>query len=99
MEGKIWCLDKYNFVIENQVEQVFTCRDSLLGEPMFKVEYDDIKKEMQKENGTKAERKTQRSTSRKLFNKAHRGTEALVEIQFFDFLFYFLIFSDFVSLK
>jgi hypothetical protein len=92
MEGKIWCLDKYNFVIENQFEQVFTCRDSLLGEPMFKVEYDDTKKEMQKENGTKAERKTQRSTSRKLFNEAHRGAEAIVEIQFLDFLFYFLIF-------
>jgi hypothetical protein len=38
-EGKIWCLDKCNFIIENQVEQVFTSRDSLLGEPMFKVEY------------------------------------------------------------
>jgi hypothetical protein len=55
---------------------------------------------MQKENETKVERKTQRSTSRKLFNEAHLGDEALVEIQFFDFLFYFLLyFSDFVSLK
>jgi hypothetical protein len=44
LEGKIWCLDKCNFVIENQVEQVFTCRDSLLGEPMFKVEYVDTKR-------------------------------------------------------
>jgi hypothetical protein len=44
MEGKIWCLDKCNFVIENQVEQVFTSRDSLLGEPMFKVEYDETKR-------------------------------------------------------
>jgi hypothetical protein len=44
LEGKIWCLDKCNFVIENQVEQVFTSRDSLLGEPMFKVEYDDTKR-------------------------------------------------------
>jgi hypothetical protein len=44
LEGKIWCLDKCNFVIENQVEQVFTCRDLLLGEPMFKVEYDDTKR-------------------------------------------------------
>jgi hypothetical protein len=52
----------------------------LLGEPMFKVEYDDTKKETQKENKTKAERKTQRSTSGKLFNGAHRGAEALVEI-------------------
>jgi hypothetical protein len=44
LKGKIWCLDKYNFIIENQVEQMFTSRDSLLGEPMFKVEYDDIKR-------------------------------------------------------
>jgi hypothetical protein len=44
LEDKIWCLDKCNFVIENQVEQVFTSRDSLLGEPMFKVEYDDTKR-------------------------------------------------------
>jgi hypothetical protein len=44
LEGKIWCLDKCNFIIENQVEQVFTCRDSLLGEPMFEVEYDDTKR-------------------------------------------------------
>jgi hypothetical protein len=44
LEGKIWCLDKCNFVIENQVEQVFTSRDSLLGEPMSKVEYDDKKR-------------------------------------------------------
>jgi hypothetical protein len=45
------------------------------------------KKEMQKKNETKVERKTQRSTSGKLFNRAHRGAEALVEIQVFDFLF------------
>jgi hypothetical protein len=44
LEGKIWCLDKCKFIIENQVEQVFTSRDSLLGDPMFKVEYDDTKK-------------------------------------------------------
>jgi hypothetical protein len=68
LKGKTWCLDKCNFVIENQVEQVFTSRDSLLGEPMFKVEYDDTKKEMKQENETKAERKTQCSTSGKLFN-------------------------------
>jgi hypothetical protein len=24
LEDKIWCLDKSNFIIENQVEQVFT---------------------------------------------------------------------------
>jgi hypothetical protein len=98
LEGKIWWLDECNFVTENQVEQVFTSRDSLLGEPMFKVEYDDTKKEMQKENETRAERKTQRSTSGKLFNGAHCGAEALVGIQVFDF-FYFLLFSDFESLK
>jgi hypothetical protein len=44
LEGKIWCLDKWNLIIDNQVEQVFTSRDSLLGEPMFKVEYDDTKR-------------------------------------------------------
>jgi hypothetical protein len=44
-----------------------------------------IQKEMQKEIETKAERKTQRSTSGKLFNGAHRGTGALVEILFLTF--------------
>jgi hypothetical protein len=44
MEGKIWWLFKCNFIIENQVEQVFTSRDSLLGERKFKVEYDDTKR-------------------------------------------------------
>jgi hypothetical protein len=44
LEGKIWYLDKGNIITENQVEQVFTSRDSLLGEPMFKVEYDDTKR-------------------------------------------------------
>jgi hypothetical protein len=48
---------------------------------------------MQKENETKAERKTQRSTSIKLFNRAHRGAEALVEIQVFDFFILFFYFS------
>jgi hypothetical protein len=43
LEAKIWCPDKCIFVIDNQVEQVFTSRDSFLGEPMFKVEYDDTK--------------------------------------------------------
>jgi hypothetical protein len=62
-----------NFITENQVEQVFTSRDLLLGEPMFKVEYDDIKKEMQKENETRVEKKTQRNTSGKLFSRAHCG--------------------------
>jgi hypothetical protein len=90
LEGKIWWLDKCNFIRENQVEQVFTSRASLLGEPMFKVENDDTKKDMQKENETKAERKTQRSTSGKLFNRAHCGAEALVEIQVFEFFILFL---------
>jgi hypothetical protein len=55
---------------------------------------------MQKEIETKAERKTQRSTSRKLCNGAHHGAKALVEIQFFDFfILIFCIFSDFVLLK
>jgi hypothetical protein len=44
LEGKILWLDKCNIETENQVEQVFTSRDSLLGEPVFKVEYDDTKK-------------------------------------------------------
>jgi hypothetical protein len=57
LEGKIWWIDKCNFVTENQVEQVFTSRDTLLGEPMFKVEYDDTKKEMHKENERKAKKK------------------------------------------
>jgi hypothetical protein len=44
LEGKIWWLDKCNFITENQVEHVFTSRDSLLGEPIFKLEYDDKKR-------------------------------------------------------
>jgi hypothetical protein len=49
---------------------------------------------MQKEIETKAERRTQCSTSGKLFNGAHRGAGAHVEIQFFDFLIlFFLYFS------
>jgi hypothetical protein len=44
LEGKIWWLDKCNFVTKNQVEQVFTSRDSLLDEQMFKVKYNDTKK-------------------------------------------------------
>jgi hypothetical protein len=52
------------------------------------------KKKMQKKIETKVERRTQRSTTRKLFNGAHRRVEALVEIQFFDFLILFVFFSD-----
>jgi hypothetical protein len=77
LEDKIWWLDKYNFITENQVEQVFTSRESLLSEPMSMMIQ---KKEMQKEDETKTERKTQCNTSRKLFNGAHCGAEALVEI-------------------
>jgi hypothetical protein len=100
LEGKIWWLDKCNFITENQVEQVFTSRDSLLGEPMFKVEYDDTKKDDAKGKWNKGRKQPQCSTSGKLFNRAHRGAEALVEIQFFDFfILFFIIFSDFVSLK
>jgi hypothetical protein len=58
LEGKIWCLDKCNFVIENQAKQVFTSRDSLLGEPMLKVEYDDTKR--------KCKRKTKQRQKEKL---------------------------------
>jgi hypothetical protein len=48
---------------------------------------------MQKEIETKVEKRTQRSTSRKLFNGAHRGARALVEIQIFDsFILFFCIF-------
>jgi hypothetical protein len=47
---------------------------------------------MQKENETRVERKIQHSTSRKLFNGAHCGAEALVGIQVFDFFILFIIF-------
>jgi hypothetical protein len=47
---------------------------------------------MQKEIEMKTERRTQHSTSGKLFNRAHRGAEALVEIQIFDFFIHFLYF-------
>jgi hypothetical protein len=52
---------------------------------------------MQKENETKVERKTQRGTSGKLLNGAHRGAEAQ-KSKFLTFSI-FLIFSNFVSLK
>jgi hypothetical protein len=43
------------------------------------------------------QKKTQHSTSGKLFNGAHRGAEALVEIQVFDFfILFFYYFSYFV---
>jgi hypothetical protein len=48
---------------------------------------------MQREIKIKAERRTQHSTSGKLFKGAHCGAEALVEIQFFDFLILFFVFS------
>jgi hypothetical protein len=49
---------------------------------------------MQKEIEAKTERRTQRSTSGKLFNGAHRWVGALVEISFFYFLILsFLYFS------
>jgi hypothetical protein len=51
---------------------------------------------MQKYIEIKEERRTQHSTSGKLFNGAHRKTGALAE-NFFILLFVF--FSDFVSLK
>jgi hypothetical protein len=55
---------------------------------------------MQKEIEMKTERRTQHNTSGKLFNRAPRGAEALVEIQNFDFFIHFFVFfSNFVSLK
>jgi hypothetical protein len=55
---------------------------------------------MQKDIETKIERRTQCSTSGKLFNGAQRGAGALVEIHFF-LLFdsFFVFFSYFASLK
>jgi hypothetical protein len=48
---------------------------------------------MQKEIEPKVKRKTQRNTCGKHFNGAHRGAEALVEIQLFDFfILFFYIF-------
>jgi hypothetical protein len=48
---------------------------------------------MAKETETKKNEELSTALAKKLFNGAHRGAEALVEIQFFDFLFYFLYFS------
>jgi hypothetical protein len=100
LEAKIWCLVKCNFVIENQVKQVFTSRDSLLGEPMFKDEYDDTKRRCQRKMKQRHKEKLSAALAEKHFNGAHRRVEALVEIQFF-LLFYSIFnrFSDFVSLK
>jgi hypothetical protein len=47
---------------------------------------------MQKVIEMKTERRTQHNTSGKLFNRAHCGAEALVEIQNFDFFIHFLYF-------
>jgi hypothetical protein len=98
LEDKIWYLDKCNFVTENQAEQVFTSRDLLLGEPMFKVENDDMKRRCKRKVKQRRKEKTQCSNSGKLFNGAHRRAEALVEIHIFDFFILFFS-SNFVSLK
>jgi hypothetical protein len=49
---------------------------------------------MAKEIETKENKELSAALAEKLLNEAHRGTEALVEIQFFDFLI--LIFCIFV---
>jgi hypothetical protein len=47
---------------------------------------------MQKEIETKAEKELSAALTEKLFNGAHRGAGALVQIQLFYFLFYFWYF-------
>jgi hypothetical protein len=56
---------------------------------------------IQKGDGTRKSKQRQKeeldaALEEKLFNGAHNGVEALVEIQFFDFLIlFFVFFSDF----
>jgi hypothetical protein len=55
---------------------------------------------MAKEIKTKENEELSAALVERLFNGAHHGAEALVEIQFFDFfILFFVFFSNFVSLK
>jgi hypothetical protein len=51
---------------------------------------------MQKEIETKAERKLSATLATKLFNGAHRGADALVEIQFFDFFILLVLYFSLI---
>jgi hypothetical protein len=52
----------------------------LLGEQMFKVEYDDTKKRWKRKSKQRQNEELNATLVKKLFNRAHRGAEALVEI-------------------
>jgi hypothetical protein len=72
----------------------------LLSEQMFKVEYDDTKRRCKMKSKQRQNEELLAALAEKLFNGAHRGAEALVEIQFFEvFILFFVFFTDFVSLK
>jgi hypothetical protein len=54
---------------------------------MFKVEYNDTKRRCQRKSKQRKNEELSTTLAEKLFNGAHRGAEALVEIQFLNFLF------------
>jgi hypothetical protein len=61
---------------------------------MFKVEYDDTKRRCKRKLKQRKNEELSAALAKKLFSRVHRGAEALVEIQFFDFLI--LIFCIFL---
>jgi hypothetical protein len=67
---------------------------------MFKVKYCNTKRRCQGKLKQRKNEELSATLEEKLFNRALRGAEALVEIQPFDFLIlFFIFFSNFVSLK
>jgi LDH2 family malate/lactate/ureidoglycolate dehydrogenase len=61
---------------------------------MFKVKYDDTKRRCKRKLKQRQNEELSAALAEKLFNGAHRGAEAIGEIQFFDFfILIFLYFS------
>jgi hypothetical protein len=85
LEGKIWWLNKCNFMTEKPSGTSVQSRNSLLGEQMFKVEYDDTKRRCRRKSKQRQNEELGATLEEKHFNGAHHGTEAVVEIQFFTF--------------
>jgi hypothetical protein len=57
----------------------------LLGELMFKVEYDDTNRRCKRKLKQRKNKELSAALAEKVFNGAHCGAKALVEIQFLDF--------------
>jgi hypothetical protein len=68
----------------------------LLGEQMFKVEYDDTKRRCQRKSKQRKNEELSAALVEKLFNRAHCGAKSLVEIQFFDFLILIVLYFSLI---